>query len=114
MAHFDRPASAEERAAMADDLHAALQQGALGLSTGLAYRNAAQAPTAEVDELAATLQAVGGIYVSHIRSEDDGIVEAIDEAIGIGRDAGVPVIISHLKCAGRQNWGRSAAIPRST
>ena len=110
MAHFDRPASAEERAAMADDLHAALQQGALGLSTGLAYRNAAQAPTAEVDELAATLQAVGGIYVSHIRSEDDGIVEAIDEAIGIGRDAGVPVIISHLKCAGRQNWGRSAAI----
>lgn len=110
MPHFDRPASAEERAAMADDLHAALLQGALGLSTGLAYRNAAQAPTAEVDELAATLQAVGGIYVSHIRSEDDGIVEAIDEAIGIGRDAGVPVIISHLKCAGRQNWGRSAAI----
>ena len=110
MPHFDRPASAEERAAMADDLHAALQHGALGLSTGLAYRNAAQAPTAEVDELAATLQAVGGIYVSHIRSEDDGIVAAIDEAIGIGRDAGVPVIISHLKCAGRQNWGRSAAI----
>ncbi|MDN3222105.1 N-acyl-D-amino-acid deacylase family protein [Pseudomonas nunensis] len=110
MQRFDRPATPLELEGMRDDLQAALDQGALGLSTGLAYRNALQAPTVEIDYLAATLQAVGGIYVSHIRSEDDAIIEAIDEAIDIGRDAGVPVIISHLKCAGRQNWGRSTAI----
>ena len=75
------------------------------MSTGLAYRNALQAPTTEVDFLAAILKDAGGIYVSHIRSEDDEIIEAIDEAIDIGRHAGVPVIISHLKCAGRGNWG---------
>jgi len=110
MQQFDRPATTHELEAMREDLKAALEQGALGLSTGLAYRNALQAPTTEVDFLAAILQDVGGIYVSHIRSEDDEIIEAIDEAIDIGRHAGVPVIISHLKCAGRGNWGRSEAI----
>lgn len=110
MDRFDRPATHRELDAMRQDLEAALAQGALGLSTGLAYRNALQAPTSEVDFLAATLRDVGAIYVSHIRSEDDQIIEAIDEAIDIGRDARVPVIISHLKCAGRANWGRSEAI----
>lgn len=110
MERFDRPATLPECDAMRDDLNAALEQGALGLSTGLAYRNALQAPKAEVDYLAATLHGVGGIYVSHIRSEDDEIIEAIDEAIDIGHDARVPVIISHLKCAGPGNWGRSEAI----
>ncbi|MCU1758579.1 D-aminoacylase [Pseudomonas sp. 14P_8.1_Bac3] len=110
MQRFDRAATPQELEAMRDDLKAALQQGALGLSTGLAYRNALHAPTSEVDFLAETLQEAGAIYVSHIRSEDDEIIEAIDEALDIGRDAGVPVIISHLKCAGRGNWGRSAAI----
>ena len=110
MERFDRAATPHELAAMREDLKAALAQGALGLSTGLAYRNALQAPTAEVDFLAATLQDAGAIYVSHIRSEDDEIIEAIDEAIDIGRDAHVPVIISHLKCAGRANWGRSEVI----
>ena len=110
MDRLDRPATTEEIAAMRDRLGEALDAGAIGLSTGLAYDNAAAAPTTEVLALAETLAAVGGIYATHLRDETAGIMEALDEAFAIGRHAASPVVVSHLKCAGAANHGRSAAV----
>jgi N-acyl-D-aspartate/D-glutamate deacylase len=107
---LDRGALPVEIEAMRAQLAEALDQGALGLSTGLAYGNAAAAPTEEVVALAGPLAAAGGIYCTHLRSEAAGIRDALDEAFAIGRRAGVPVIVSHLKCAGVANQGRSAEI----
>lgn len=107
MDRLDRAASAHEVAAMRAQLQEALDAGALGLSTGLAYANAYAAPTEEVVALAEPLAAAGGLYAAHLRSEFAEILEAMDEAFRIGRHARVPVVISHLKCAGVRNWGRS-------
>ena len=62
----------------------------------------------ELIELARVVARSGGIYASHIRNEEDGLLEAIDEAIAIGKSAGVPVHISHLKANGKANWGKAA------
>ncbi|WP_322027992.1 D-aminoacylase [Burkholderia sp. BCC1977] len=110
MSDLRRAATSAEIAAMKNELKDALRAGAIGLSTGLAYRNAQCAPTSEIEALAAELEDMDGLYVSHIRSEDDSILEAIDEAVGIGLAANVDVVISHLKCAGRRNWGRSTEV----
>src|SRR6185437_2389994 len=84
--------------------------GALGLSSGLAYLSANAAPTEEVLALAELLAAAGAIYTTHMRTETEGILEAMSEAFRIGRQATVPVVISHLKCAGIANWGRSGEV----
>jgi len=84
-----------------------LQQGSLGLSTGLFYPPARAASTSEVVEVARPLGACGGIYTSHIRDESDKVIEGLQEALQIGREAGVATIISHHKCMGRRNFGRS-------
>ncbi|MEO8334730.1 MAG: D-aminoacylase [bacterium] len=110
MSRLDRAATPEEIAAMHADLVASLAAGALGLSTGLAYANAISAPPEEVIALSAPLRAAGALYATHMRTEHTGIRSAIDEAVQIGRGARVPVAISHLKCAGRENWGRSAEV----
>lgn len=110
MDRLDRAASAHEVAAMRAQLQEALDAGALGLSTGLAYANAYAAPTEEVVALAEPLAAAGGLYATHLRSEFAEILEAMDEAFRIGRHARVPVVISHLKCAGVRNWGRSGEV----
>ncbi|CAG9167590.1 N-acyl-D-amino-acid deacylase family protein [Cupriavidus pampae] len=110
MDRFDRAASADEITAMRAQLQEALDAGALGLSTGLAYANAFSAPTEEVLALAAPLADAGGLYATHLRSEFAEILEAMDEAFRIGRHARVPVVISHLKCAGVANWGRSGEV----
>jgi len=107
MARLDRAASAAEIAAMRAQLCEALEQGALGLSSGLAYANAIAAPTAEVLALAEPLAQHGAMYATHLRSEFADILDAMEEAFRIGRHARVPVVISHLKCAGVENWGRS-------
>jgi N-acyl-D-amino-acid deacylase len=107
---LDRPASAAELEAMRVQLREALAAGALGLSTGLAYANARSAPTEEVLGLAEPLAEAGAIYATHLRTEFDGILDALDEAFRIGRGSRVPVIVSHLKCAGVPNWGRSPEI----
>jgi amidohydrolase/N-acyl-D-amino-acid deacylase len=107
---LDRAATAAEVEAMRRELAEALAHGALGLSTGLAYANAAAATTEEVVALAEPLAAAGGIYCTHLRSEAAAIREALDEAFVVGRRAGVPVIVSHLKCAGAANQGRSGEI----
>jgi N-acyl-D-amino-acid deacylase len=91
-------------------LREALDAGALGLSSGLAYLSANAASTEEVLGLAQPLAAAGAIYTSHMRSETDAILEAMDEAFAIGRISRVPTILSHLKCAGVENWGRSTEV----
>ncbi|HEY0420632.1 MAG TPA: amidohydrolase family protein, partial [Acetobacteraceae bacterium] len=80
------------------------------LSTGLAYLSAISAPTDEVMALAEPLAAAGGLYATHLRSETDGIFEAMQEAFRIGRHAHAPVIVSHLKCAAAGTWGRSGEV----
>jgi N-acyl-D-glutamate deacylase/N-acyl-D-amino-acid deacylase len=108
--HLDdlfRTAKADEIAAMREQLRESLQDGALGLSTGLAYASAYSAETDEVKQLAEELTAFGAVYTTHLRSEFEPVLEAMDEAFDIGRHARSPVVISHLKCAGAGNWGRS-------
>jgi N-acyl-D-amino-acid deacylase len=108
MDRFDRAASPAEIAAMATVLDRAMAAGALGLSTGLAYEAGLHAPTSEIVALANVAGRHGGLYVTHIRDEGDGVGQAVDEAIAIGREADCGVIISHHKCLYRANWGRSA------
>jgi N-acyl-D-amino-acid deacylase len=82
----------------------AMRQGAVGLSTALIYPPGTFATTDELVELARVAGAYGGVYFSHIRNESGGLLEAIDEAIEIGRRAGLPSHIYHLKAAGQENW----------
>ena len=110
MARLDRAATPDEIDAMRAELRDALSLGALGLSTGLAYANAFAAPTEEVMALAEPLAESGAIYATHMRTEFAAILDAMDEAFRIGRHARVPVAISHLKCAGPENWGRSGEV----
>ncbi|MCS3602124.1 N-acyl-D-amino-acid deacylase [Buttiauxella sp. BIGb0471] len=108
--HMDdlfREATREEISAMREQLRLALQQGGLGLSTGLAYASAFHSTTEEVMALAEELAAGNGIYTTHLRSEFEPILEALDEAFRIGRHGKVPVVVSHHKCAGAKNWGRT-------
>lgn len=108
LADLNRPASAEERRAMQDLLADALHAGAAGLSSGVYYAPAQAADQAELLALAETVSAHGGVYATHIRSEYDAIAEALEEAFATTRPAQTPLIISHHKCAGVRNWGRSA------
>lgn len=110
MDRLDRSATAAEIAAMRAQLREALDAGAIGLSSGLAYLSANAASTEEVLALAEPLAAAGAIYTTHMRTETEAILEAMREAFQIGRECGVPVVISHLKCAGMANWGRGEEI----
>ena len=93
---------------MQEMLRLALQQGCIGLSTGLTYPPAAAAPTGEIIELARVLgEFEGALYVTHMRDEGDRIVEAVSETLAIGAGSAAAVVISHLKCAGSDNYGRS-------
>ena len=108
--HMDdlfRAATSDEIGAMRAQLRQALQEGGLGLSTGLAYSSAFHSTTEEVMALAEELAAGKGIYTTHLRSEFEPILEALDEAFRIGRHGKVPVVVSHHKCAGAKNWGRT-------
>jgi len=107
MDDLNRAATDAEIDAMADLLEGAMEAGCVGLSTGLAYAPAAAAPTEEVIALARVAGEHGGMYVTHLRNESDHVIEAIEEALDIGWEAGVRVLLSHHKCAGRANWGRS-------
>ncbi len=113
MDRLDRVANAKEIDEMRTQLRESLKAGALGLSTGLAYLSANSASAEEVMALAEPLSEAGAIYTTHLRSEGDTVLLAMDEAYSIGRHAKVPVIISHLKCAGIDNWGRSGEVLQS-
>ena len=82
----------------------AMEGGAFGIATALIYPPANFATTAELVEAAKAMAPYGGIYITHMRSEADQFLEAIDEALRIGSEAGVPVEIYHLKAGGRRNW----------
>jgi N-acyl-D-amino-acid deacylase len=105
---YERSAEPLEIEAMAARLGQALDEGSLGLSTGLGYPNSRAASTEEVLALARTMAGREDVlYVSHMRDEGDHVLEAIDETLTISAGADVPAVISHHKCAGPRNYGRS-------
>src|SRR6202167_509015 len=106
----DRPPTPAELERMKALVRDAMHDGAVGVSTSLQYAPAPYATTEELIALASEGAKLGGIYATHMRSEGDAIIPAIDEAIRIGREAHIPVEIWHLKAAGRQNWSRMPEI----
>jgi N-acyl-D-aspartate/D-glutamate deacylase len=107
---LNRPATEKEIADMQVILLSELKKGSLGLSTGLEYEGAYFSSRNEVLALAKTAAAEKTRYISHIRSEDIALADALDEIISIGREAKLPVQISHIKLALKDDWGKSAAI----
>lgn len=101
-------AAGEPTAAELDTMQAtlvrAMEDGAFGLATGLIYPPGSFSSTEELIQVSRSMAPYGGIYITHLRSEGDHLLEAIDEAIRIGAEAGVPVEIYHLKAAGQRNW----------
>jgi len=87
----------------------AMRDGAFGIASALIYPPGTYASTAELVAMSEAMAPFGGTYVTHIRSEDDELLESMDEALRIGRDAGVPVVIYHLKAAATRNWPKAAA-----
>jgi len=104
MGEGDARPNTEQLGAMKTAVRRAIAEGALGLSTGLIYPPGVYAGTDEIVALAQVVADEGGIYTSHIRGEGDTLLEAIAEAVAIGRRAYIAVQISHLKAAGRRNW----------
>jgi N-acyl-D-amino-acid deacylase len=107
MDRFDRPASEREITAMRERLAEALDAGAIGLSSGLWYAPANAAPKSELVALARTLRGAGAIYTTHMREEGDHVMESLDETFAVGREAEIPVVISHHKVIGTPNFGRT-------
>jgi N-acyl-D-amino-acid deacylase len=103
-----RTATAAEIKVMRELLDQSLEQGAIGMSSGLFYAIANAASTDEVAEVAKPLGKWGGVYTAHMRDEGDHILKAMDETFEIGRRAGAEIIVSHHKCSGRSNFGRMA------
>ncbi|MED4750376.1 D-aminoacylase [Brevibacillus choshinensis] len=104
---FDkRPPTAEEMETMKNLLADTMEQGAFGLSSGLIYPPGVFCSTEELVELCRVVRERGGIYTTHMRNESDLVVEAVEESITIGRNADIPVQISHHKAAGKKNWGK--------
>jgi dihydroorotase/N-acyl-D-amino-acid deacylase len=106
----DRAPSPSELERMKQLVAQSMSQGAVGLSTALQYAPAPYASTDELIALAGEAAKSGGIYATHMRSEGDAIDSALDETFRIGREAGIPVEIWHLKAAGKRNWGRMPEI----
>ena len=102
----DRPPSPEELEQMRSLVREAMEQGALGVGSSLIYAPASFASTEELTELAKVASEYGGMYISHLRSEGDRLLEAVDELITIARDAGIHAEIYHLKAAGKANWSK--------
>ncbi|UCF20172.1 MAG: D-aminoacylase [Gemmatimonadota bacterium] len=102
----DRPPTADELEQMRVLVHHAMEEGALGLGSSLIYAPAFYADTDELIELAKVAGAYGGMYISHLRSEGNRLLEALEELITIAREAGIPAEIYHLKAAGRENWDK--------
>ena len=107
MGRANRDATAEEMKRMDNIVDKAMRDGAVGLSTGLIYIPGTYTKTPEIVELAKIAAKYNGVYASHMRDEGDSVTQAIDEALTIGREAKIPVEISHFKLSGQHNWGRS-------
>ena len=102
------PAEIQKMQALIDR---AMRDGAVGFSTGLEYVPGTYANTAEVVALAKAAAAHGGVYTSHMRDEGIHEIEAITEAVNVGKEAGIRVEISHLKIDRRRVWGASDQVP---
>lgn len=107
MGDLQRDPTSEEQTKMEALVQKAMQEGAVGFSTGLIYVPGTYSKTAEVVNLAKVASTYNGVYASHIRDEGDKVTDAVNEAIAIGRDAKIPVEISHFKVTYKPNWGRS-------
>jgi N-acyl-D-amino-acid deacylase len=105
----NRPLTHEELDAVLRAVEGGMDQGAFGLSTGLEYVPGRYTPTDEIVAMARVVGRRGGLYASHIRNEEASLLEAVGEAIEIGRRSGARVEISHLKAAGRRNWPKQRA-----
>jgi N-acyl-D-amino-acid deacylase len=105
MGDSDCQADERELAEMKRRLECALDQGAFGLSSGLEYVPGVYTPTDELIPLARVVAARGALYATHMRSEEEELLEALDEALRTGRESGARLQVSHLKAAGRPNWG---------
>ncbi|HKY03764.1 MAG TPA: D-aminoacylase, partial [Blastocatellia bacterium] len=104
---YNRAATPDEVRRIRELVGQGMREGAIGLSTGLEYDVGRHSTTEEIIELASEAARHGGIYMSHMRDEEDGIMDAIREAIRVGREARLPVQISHIKMGNRNVWGRS-------
>lgn len=109
MGEEGRAPTASELEVMRKLVREAMGEGAFGLSTGLVYAPGVFATTEEIIALAKLLAPRKGIYFTHMRGEGDGLLAAVEEAIRIGREAGVSVEIAHLKADGKPNWGKTEA-----
>ncbi len=107
MGRANRQATAAELQSMENIVDKAMRDGAVGLSTGLIYIPGTYTKTPEIVALAKQAAKYNGVYASHMRDEGDSVVQAIEEALTVGREAKIPVEISHFKLSGQQNWGRS-------
>ena len=107
MGRANRDATPEEMKKMESIVDNAMRGGAVGLSTGLIYIPGTYTKTPEIVSLAKVAAKYNGVYASHMRDEGDSVTQAIEEALTIGREAKLPVQISHFKLSGQHNWGRS-------
>jgi N-acyl-D-amino-acid deacylase len=107
MGRANRDATPDEMHQMESIVDKAMKDGAVGLSTGLIYIPGTYTKTSEIVDLARIAAKYKGVYASHMRDEGDSVTQAIDEALTVGREADIPVEISHFKLSGQQNWGRS-------
>jgi N-acyl-D-amino-acid deacylase len=107
MGRANRDATLGEMRRMEEIVDNAMKDGAVGLSTGLIYIPGTYTKTPEIVTLARIAARYNGVYASHMRDEGDSVTYAINEALTIGREAGIPVQISHFKLSGQHNWGRS-------
>jgi len=107
MGSANRDPSEAEMQRMEAIVEQAMKDGAVGMSTGLIYIPGTYSKTEEVVRLAKVASRYNGVYASHMRDEGDSVTQAIEEALHIGREARMPVEISHFKLSGQQNWGRS-------
>lgn len=112
LGHADRPPTAAELERMKRLVRAAMKDGALGVASSLIYAPAFYAKTDELIALGKAASEYGGIYISHIRSEGNRLLEAADELFTIAREAKIPAQFYHLKAAGEQNWGKLDALIR--
>ena len=106
-ADLERPATEAEVEAMRLAANAALEQGAIGMSTGTFYPPAASAPADEIIGVGRDLAQFGGVYATHMRTEGDGVMEAVEESAHIARALDVKLVISHHKVIGKANFGRT-------
>ena len=106
LGYEDRPPNEEELERMRQLVHAAMREGAMGIGSSLIYAPAFYAKTDELVAISSVAAEYGGMYISHMRSEGNRLLEAVDELIGISRDAGIPAEIYHLKAAGEANWDK--------